>query len=153
MVACTACTLEFVHPMDLGGDPQRLYGAAYRGEIGASLMQDFAYRLKIRDSASDSFAVEQAVARNRLAACNYDAKVLEINSLGTKSAIMKPFMRARQKLVLSPKGYRLTKNGERYILPLLLAPFQRQGFVLLALAQPIRSPQPHRESTSATRET
>ena len=88
-----------------------------------------------------------------LAACNYDAKVLEINSLGTESAIMKPFMHARQKLGLSPKGYRLTKNVERYILPLLLAPFQRQAFVLLALAQPTRSPQPHRESTSAMRKT
>jgi SAM-dependent methyltransferase len=68
--------------------------------------------------------------------CNYTSEVIEIQSTGTESRIMRPFMRVRHKLSLSPGAYRLTKKVERDLLPAILAPFQREAFVLLGFARP-----------------
>jgi len=79
----------------------------------------------------NSKSLESALTR-----AGYRAEVKEIPSTGSESRLVRPMMIARQRLDLTAKGYRLTKRAERFLFPRLTKPLRRQGFVLLAFAEP-----------------
>jgi SAM-dependent methyltransferase len=66
----------------------------------------------------------------------YTAMVREIPSTGLESGLLRPFHGSLRRLFPLPWAYRFSKRMVVRVLPKVLTPLQRDGFVLLAFGEP-----------------